>query len=308
MHGLVQRQATEFFSDRRIEALMLPVTTGTISSPVGAGSDSVPVSVKLFGRRIYLADSMQFLLELGVRLRSELEGVWYVMPTFRGEDPDSRHLNEFIHLESEIRGNLQDVIQLVDSLICDLSEVLLTELGDQISGVAGDLGHLETAVQRTHRPQVRYSEAVRALENESGAVERHPLGFAQITELGERKLIEHFGEPVWLTHHPALRAPFYQKHEPQTDTVRCADLLLGTGEVVGAGARQATRSDVLTALERRGIDPDPYRWYIDMRSISPLQTAGFGMGLERFFAWVCGIDDIRHMQLVLRQKDVVPMP
>src|SRR6476646_3425695 len=87
----------EFYREQGFRCAPLPITCGSISSPMGLGSDSLPVSVDLFGERTYLADSMQFHLEY--LLRQGAKGVFYIMPTFRGEDPDHRHLNQFFHSE-----------------------------------------------------------------------------------------------------------------------------------------------------------------------------------------------------------------
>ena len=97
----------------------LPVTTGSISSPMGRGSDSLTVRINLEGIDTYLADSMQFLLEYGCRLN--LKGVYYVMPSFRGEKADERHLCQFYHSEAEIPGKLENVMNLVDEYIKYLS-------------------------------------------------------------------------------------------------------------------------------------------------------------------------------------------
>ena len=105
----------------------LPVTTGSISSPMGRGSDSLPVKINLEGVNTYLADSMQFLLEYGCRLNSN--GVYYVMPSFRGEKADNRHLCQFYHSEAEIPGTLNDVMNLVDEYIKYLSRELLKQFG-----------------------------------------------------------------------------------------------------------------------------------------------------------------------------------
>ena len=308
MQSLVYREATLFFYENQVEALVLPITTGTISSPMGLGSDSLPVSVNLFDQQIYLADSMQFYLELGVCLRPDIKGVWYIMPSFRGEMPDESHLNEFIHLEAEIRGDLNAVMGLVDSLICRFSTRIIDNMSDQVAAISGSLVHLQTVAKSFNPPRVLYKDAVRKLKDNPDCVVMHSAGFPEITRRGEIELMKYCGGPVWLTQHPSLRAPFYQRYDPEEDVALCADLLLGIGETVGSGARQTTGDDVLFALSKREIESKPYQWYIDMKKISPLPTAGFGMGLERFFAWVFQINDIRHMQLLLRQRNIVSLP
>ena len=79
-----------------------------------------------------------------------------------------------------------------------------------------------------------------------------------------------------------------------------ADLLMGPGEVVGCGQRHKTASEVLEALARHSVESEPYEWYIGLKSEFPLQTTGFGLGVERFLLWLTGHDDIRDLQIVPR--------
>lgn len=115
LEELIFIESMSFYRDKDIHWLSAPVTTGTISSPMGLGSDSLPVEIYLDGRKTYLADSMQFLLEYGCRLFKN--GCWYIMPTFRGEDVDKRHLKQFFHSEAEVPGNLDDTMNLVNEYI-----------------------------------------------------------------------------------------------------------------------------------------------------------------------------------------------
>src|SRR5699024_1670826 len=107
----------QFFRNQNIRSVQLPITTGSVTSPMGLGSDSLPVKINLEGVETYLADSMQFHLEY--MLRQFNDGVHYIMPTFRGEKADARHLCQFYHSEAEIPGDLNDVITLVNNYIKD---------------------------------------------------------------------------------------------------------------------------------------------------------------------------------------------
>ena len=121
LENLISIETMKFYEKKGIVTMHLPVTTGSISSPMGKGSDSSPVKINIEGIDTYLADSMQFLLEYGCRLTDK--GVYYVMPSFRGEKADERHLCQFYHSEAEIFGNLDDVIQLVEEYIKYLSKI-----------------------------------------------------------------------------------------------------------------------------------------------------------------------------------------
>ena len=128
LENLITFETMKFYEKKGIITIHLPITTGTISSPMGRGSDSIPVKVKINGKDTYLADSMQFLLEYGCRLNSK--GVFYVMPSFRGENTDERHLNQFYHSEVEIPGKLEDIISLGTEYIKYLSKKILEYYGD----------------------------------------------------------------------------------------------------------------------------------------------------------------------------------
>lgn len=115
LENLVTEETVKFYSMKGIITMHLPVTTGSISSPMGRGSDSLPVKVELCGVETYLADSMQFLLEYGCRLSKN--GCYYIMPCFRGEEADERHLCQFYHSEVEIPGTLDTIMDLADEYI-----------------------------------------------------------------------------------------------------------------------------------------------------------------------------------------------
>lgn len=126
-----------------------------------------------------------------------------------------------------------------------------------------------------------------------------------LTPLGERRLLEHFvGGPVWLTEMDHLSVPFYQAYtDPGRTKARCADLLFGKGEVLGLGERHLSAGGVWDALDLHQVpDKEKYRWYAKIRESKPWQTVGWGMGIERFLAWVFQHDDIRDTLIVPRLK------
>jgi len=290
------RATTEFYSDKGLNFALLPLTTGAISSPMGLGSDSSPISVNIAGVDTYMADSMQFFLEFMCRLNNE--GFYYIAPSFRGEKADERHLCQFYHSEAEIVGKLDDVILLVEEYIAYLCEQYLINCQGCIVDICGTTTHIENFLRLTSVPRCDFDTAVEILGNNSRYFCEHDVEYRSINSYGERKLIEHFGGYVWLTHFSHLTVPFYQKFVD--GKALCADLLMGIGETVGAGERHYSAQDVIDALELHNISSVGYEWYIDMRAQIPLQTSGFGMGVERFMMWLCDQDDIRDMQIIPR--------
>ncbi|WP_329057956.1 amino acid--tRNA ligase-related protein [Amycolatopsis sp. NBC_01480] len=304
LQDLVSYETARFWRERQVRALHLPVTTGSISSPMGLGSDSLPVQVDLFGVPTYLADSMQFMLEYGCRLAPD--GCYYLMPSFRGEKADSTHLSQFFHSEAEIPGELDDVITVADAYVRYLAAAVLEHLTDEVAGVAGGVAHLE-AFLASATARMTFDEAVAALEGQAGCFEVHDQ-WRTITRRGEEKLIEQYGPGVWLSHYDRLSVPFYQAVDETGAKALNADLLLGPGEVIGCGERHTTADDVRAALHGHGVAEHDYQWYVDLKARRPLPTSGFGMGVERFLMWVLRRSDIRELQLVERYNGEVTVP
>jgi asparaginyl-tRNA synthetase len=298
LFGALLEATSSFYAGVGITPALMPLTVSTVSSPMGLGSDSLPVRIDLLGDRVYLADSMQFQLEF--LLRHGLQGAYYVMPSFRGEEADEAHLNQFFHSEAEVLGDLGDGMELVEQYMRALTNrMLMDSVSEQIARCVGGLGHLESFLAHGPLPQITFDEAADLLG--SGAFELRSGNVPVITRPGEATLIERFGGAVWLTHPPHLSVPFYQRRDAH-GRAECADLLLGIGEVVGCGARHIDGEAVRAALRSHGIDPREYAWYIDMKDTHPLATCGFGLGVERYLLWLLAHHDIRDLHVMPRIK------
>ncbi|PEF32634.1 asparagine synthetase A [Bacillus wiedmannii] len=303
----INQSSWKFFKNRGIRTVSLPVTTGSVTSPMGLGSDSLPVKVNLEGAETYLADSMQFHLEY--LLRYLRNGVHYIMPCFRGELADERHLCQFYHSEAEIVGELDDVIQLVNEYVHQLCKDLLEKIPELIIDFAGSLEHIEKIVQKNKNiPTITFEEAVDYLEDTPEYIQHYPEGFRTITSVGEKKLIEIFGGMVWVTHYDYVSVPFYQAIDSTGKYAKNADLLFGIGEVIGAGERHATGKEVRESLKLHEVDEQEYEWYLYMKDQYPLKTAGFGMGVERFLLWLTQQNDIRDFQVIPRFNGITIHP
>ena len=310
----------DFFHKRLgYKYILAPVTTDSISSPMGLGSDSLPVNIKLYGQDTYLADSMQFTLEYALRLEDGLKGVYYVGCSFRDEDHDKMHLNQFYHAECELPGTIDDGIEVAEGYVTSVASALLKNHADIIRAVAGDISHIIDLLalyeSNGYRfPRISLAKALSLPEISSNpeswdytVLEDHSKGF-KLTRVGERILIEKFGGAVWLTEMDHMSVPFYQAFVPNTNQSKalCADLLFGPGEVLGLGQRHADSEGIREALKMHQVPEEPYKWYMDMRDSKAgglaLQTTGWGLGMERFLAWILQHDDIRDMAFIPRLK------
>ncbi|MFE2647433.1 asparagine synthetase A [Streptomyces nigra] len=307
LQNSITELTVDFWRARGARNTYLPVTTGSISSPMGLGSDSLPVQVDLFGQPTYLADSMQFMLELGCRITGK--DTYYIMPSFRGEDIDARHLSQFFHSEAEIRGGLPEVMRVVEEYLTYLAAGILERQASELRAAGRDLTEIEVLANGGKFRTITFEEAVRVLDGEGIHTELGEQGWRTLTHAGERRLMERLGEFTWVTHFDHLSVPFYQAFaDGDRGTAANADLLFGIGEIVGAGERHESVDDLVEALAIHRVDLEPYSWYADMRRTDPLRTSGFGMGVERFLMWLLNHDDIRDMQLVPREngKNIVP--
>lgn len=311
LQDVLSSATSDFFRSRRLRTVHLPITTPSVSSPIGLGSDSLPVRIEISGQPTYLADSMQFMLEYGCRLFPE--GCWYIMPSFRGEERDDRHLTQFFHAEAEISGGLDQVISFVEDYVRALARAVLADAECRafVLSTAGNDAHLLGFAHNAGPfKRLTFDEAANILDSANpGYVDVLPNGARSIGSRAERRLMEILGEPLWVTHFDHLTVPFYQATDPaDRRKAKNADLLFGIGEVVGAGERHSTDSELASALHTHSVSPSDYAWYVEMKKLRPMHTSGFGLGLERFALWVLQHHDIRDCQIAPRDNVVVYQP
>lgn len=306
-----------FHSSCQYSYALTPLTTDTISSPMGLGSDSEPVSVNLLGHDVYLADSMQFVLEYFLRFQENLPGTYYISPSFRGEDPDATHLNQFYHVECELLGDMDDAMSTAEGYLAHLTKTMLKKHSDILLNTAGTLAHITTLLSKldgkTPLPRVPLDQAIPMMPSADcleWVQDGQPHFGRKLTRKGERVLIEKYGGAVWLTEMDHMGVPFYQAYVEgsQRSKAKAADLLLGLGETVGLGERHSTPEMVQEALRHHEVPEDSYKWYINMRQVKPLLTSGWGMGTERYLCWLLQHDDVRDLHIIPRMKGIKYMP
>jgi asparaginyl-tRNA synthetase len=280
----VIRAARRYFDDRHFTLLDAPIFT-----PAACEGTTTLFGVDYFGERVFLTQSGQLYMEAGAMAFGK---VYCLGPTFRAEKSKTRrHLTEFWMVEPEVAYlDLEGDMELAEDFVVEVVGTVLAERGAELELLGRDLAALER-VQKPF-PRLSYSEAVEILEREG---RKHAWG----TDFGaeeETLLASRFDRPVMIHRYPADCKAFYMKADPEDERLAlCVDMLApeGYGEIIGGGQRE----DDLALLERRLADHDlpseAFEWYLDLRRYGAVPHAGFGMGIERMVAWLCGIHHVR---------------
>lgn len=311
-----------YFSEKqKAKNVDLFMFTSSVSSPIGLGSDSRPVSIKFGKLKTFLVDSSQFGFD--PLLLNGLEKVYCYLPSMRGENPDSRHLNQFYHCEMEMAGTLNELLPVIEGYIKILAKTILlmenivNKISQNPKKTRQYLGRINMVKKF---PKITFNKAVDILIK-SG--KRDLINFAKhgndISHNGEIELMKILKTetPIWLTHFDRNRVPFYQKPDPKNGkkTIN-ADLLFPPiiknafgGEIIGSGQRQDNLEEIYDSLKRQNISPKSYEWYINLRKHPNYKvTSGFGLGIERFITWSLGKDNIRDVILYPRLKNIETRP
>jgi aspartyl/asparaginyl-tRNA synthetase len=238
------------------------------------------------------------MLEYGCRIGAQ--GCYGILPSFRGDEPDGTHLGQFTHSEAEILGGLDELVDYVEGYVRALASALVDEQGARLRREIGDVSHVERMAAAERFERLTFDEAAALVDDVPGAVVTRRAG-RHLSRAGERALLDRVAEFLWVTHFDHLSVPFYQAFAPGDDTVAVnADLFFGPGEVVGSGQRHRTGEQVRRALAMHEVPESEYAWYVRLKDALPMETSGFGLGVERYLMWVLRHDDIRDIPLVSR--------
>ena len=213
-------------------------------------------------------------------------------PTFRAEKSKTRrHLTEFWMVEPEMAyATLDDAIVLAEGLITAVVARTLETRGRELETLERNRGPLETV--RAPFPRITYDDAVRILKDSGRPVEYgDDFGGPDETLLAER-----FDRPVAIHRYPSAAKAFYMKPDPERPELSLSvDILApeGYGEILGGGQRLDDLDLLLRRITEHGLPQETFEWYLDLRRYGSVPHAGFGMGIERVVAWICGLDHVR---------------
>jgi len=280
------------------------VTTLDPGHPVVEGQADDPFRDDFFGKAAYLTVSGQLQAEI---YALALGRVYTFGPTFRAENSNtSRHLAEFWMVEPEMAfSDLEDDLAMAECLVKRLIEVVLSQCREDLAFfvrfIDPDLEKRLERVVETAFEIITYTEAVRLLKH-SGEDFAYPVEWGNDLQAEhERYLTEKvFRKPAAVIDFPRSLKPFYMRVNDDGDTVAAMDILVpGIGEIVGGSQREERLDLLLEQMRLKGISPDDYSWYVELRQFGSVPHAGFGLGLERFLQFVTGLPNIR---------EVIPFP
>lgn len=279
------RAIREFFDGLGFVLFDAPILT-----PSSCEGTSTLFETPYFDHKAYLTQSGQLYGEVGAMAFGKI----YVFgPTFRAEKSKTRkHLTEFWMVEPEVAWNdLNDNMELAEQFVQHVARTVLERRAPELKILERDPAKLEKI--RAPFPRIRYDEALKVLEKRGvGVPWGEDFGAPQETALGE----EFGGMPVFVHRFPAQIKAFYFKKDPEDARYALGcDLIApdGYGEIIGGGQREESYETLKRAVEEHNLPFADYQWYLDLRRFGSVPHAGFGLGIERTVAWICGLDHVR---------------
>jgi len=237
----------------------------------------------------YLTQSGQLYNEANAAAHGK---VYCFGPTFRAEKSKTRrHLTEFWMLEPEMAfAHLADAFEVAQNMICFAIQRVLASRKLELERLGRDVTRLEKV--KAPFPWVHYDDAIRIIREKGSKTEWG----SDFGGTDETVLAESFDQPIIVHRFPSAIKAFYMEPDPKDAKYSLsADILApeGYGEIVGGGERISDPDLLLKRLHEHGLPEEAFRWYIDLRKYGSMPHAGFGLGVERFVTWICGIDHLR---------------
>ena len=219
-------------------------------------------------------------------------------PTFRAEKSKTRrHLTEFWMVEPEVAyATYEDMMDLGEGLILAIVERVLSDRQEELKVLERDTAVLEAI--KGPFPRLHYDDAVKMLQegHAKGELENNFEWGGDFGAPDETYLSKQFGLPVFVHHFPtAIKGFYFEVDKDRPETALGIDLLApeGYGEIIGGGERASSLEYLEKQLEAHNLPREAFEWYLDLRRYGTMPHAGFGMGIERTVAWMCGIEHVR---------------
>ncbi|WP_339319902.1 asparagine--tRNA ligase [Paenibacillus sp. FSL R10-2734] len=279
------RAIQQFFNESGFTKVDPPILT-----PTSAEGTTNLFHTKYFDEDAYLTQSGQLYMEAAAMA---LGRVYSFGPTFRAEKSKTRrHLIEFWMIEPEMAfTDHEESLKVQEEFISFVVQSVLKNCRAELEAVGRDISKLENI--KAPFPRITYDEAIKFLNDK---------GFEDIAwgdDFGaphETAIAEAYDKPVFITHYPASFKAFYMKPDPnRPEVVLCADMIApeGYGEIIGGSQRIDDPALLEERYKEHNLSMDAYKWYMDLRTYGSVPHSGFGLGLERTVAWICGLDHVR---------------
>jgi asparaginyl-tRNA synthetase len=286
----IMRAAAEYFDSNGFIRTDPPILT-----PAACEGTSTLFPVDYFGDPAYLTQSGQLYIE---STALALGKVYSFGPTFRAEKSKTRrHLTEFWMIEPEVAYmDLDGLLELAENFLSHIVQSVLKNRSTELDVIGRDKTKLE-AIQAPF-PRLRYDKAVEMLNqaHKDGHLEAPFVYGNDFGSPDETWLSSHFDRPVMVNRYPADVKAFYMEPDPEDSRYAlCVDVLApeGYGEIIGGSQRVSSFELLNKRIEDHNLPKEAFQWYLDLRRYGSVPHSGFGMGIERAVAWICGLDHVR---------------
>jgi asparaginyl-tRNA synthetase len=280
----------DFFDDRGFTLTDPPILT-----PAACEGTTTLFPVDYFDEQAFLTQSGQLYIEATAMA---LGKVYSFGPTFRAEKSKTRrHLTEFWMVEPEVAyATLGDIMDLAQEFITHIVNRVLSKRVDDMKTIGRDVSLLEKVAAPF--PRITYDEAVQMLQegHAKGELEAKFEYGGDFGSPDETYISSKFDRPVMVHRYPAKVKAFYMEPDPQRpDLALCVDVLApeGYGEIIGGSQRMGSYEALLARIKEHELPEEAFKWYLDLRKYGGVPHSGFGMGIERAVAWICGLEHVR---------------
>jgi len=284
------KAARDFFDERGFTLTDPPIIT-----PAACEGTTTLFPVDYFEEQAYLTQSGQLYVEATAMA---LGKVYSFGPTFRAEKSKTRrHLTEFWMVEPEVAyATFDDVMDLAEGLISFIVKRCLEKRRTDLQTIGRDISKLEKI--EPPFPRISYDDAVKNLQegHAQGVLETKFEWGGDLGSPDETYLSAQFDKPVMVHRYTAKVKAFYMEPDPQRpELALCVDVLApeGYGEIIGGSQRMASHEILLQRIHEHGLPESAFKWYLDLRKFGTVPHGGFGMGIERAVAWICGLEHVR---------------
>jgi asparaginyl-tRNA synthetase len=284
------KAARDYFDERGFTLTDPPILT-----PAACEGTTTLFPVDYFDEQAYLTQSGQLYIEATAMA---LGRVYSFGPTFRAEKSKTRrHLTEFWMVEPEVAyATLDDLMALAEEFITFVVKRCLAHRRPELDTIGRDISKLEKI--DTPFPRITYDDAVKMLQeaHAKGLVENKFEYGGDFGSPDETYISSQFERPVMVHRYPAAVKAFYMEPDPQRpDLALCVDVLApeGYGEIIGGSQRTASYELLVKRIHEHELPEEAFKWYLDLRKYGSVPHSGFGMGIERAVAWICGLEHVR---------------